>query len=124
MSAGFGKFRNRWYRPVTGIPTGGNISVQLANISVFYALNMSLFAKPQMMNNILSTIRFIDDGSGIFIGTADDFEIWKTQLTNNLNQFNLINKNEDWNVSINLGEMVHLLDISFGFDENGNLITD
>ena len=25
MSAGFGKFRNKWYKPVTGIPTGGNI---------------------------------------------------------------------------------------------------
>ena len=37
VKAGFGKFQDKWYTPKTGIPTGGNISVQLANISVFYA---------------------------------------------------------------------------------------
>ena len=38
MSAGFGKFKDKWYRPATGIPTGGNISVQLANIAIFVLL--------------------------------------------------------------------------------------
>ena len=123
MSAGFGKFGKKWYRPATGIPTGGNISVQLANIAVYYALHMSLFSKPQMMKNIISTVRFIDDGSGIFNGTNDEFERWKIELTTNLKRFNLLIKNEDWDVGINSGDMVHILDISFGF-HNGNLVTD
>ena len=114
MTAGFGKFRKKWYRPATGIPTGGNISVQLANIAVFYALHMTLFSKPQMMRNIASTIRFIDDGSGIYICTADEFEIWKNEFTQGLKQFNLTIKNEDWDVGKNPGDMVHILDISFG----------
>ena len=124
MSTGFGKFGNKWYKPATGIPTGGNISVQLANIAVFYALHMSLFSTPQMMKNIVSTVRFIDDGSGVFKGTRDEFVTWKSEMTKNLKKFNLTIKSEDWSVGINLGDMVHILDISFGFDENGNLITD
>lgn len=77
MSAGFGKYKNKWYKPTTGIPTGGNISVQLANISIYYALSKSLFSKESMMTNIISTIRFIDDGGGIFNGTLEEFEAWK-----------------------------------------------
>ena len=124
MSAGFGKFKGKWYRPATGIPTGGNISVQLANIAVYYALFKSLFSKQEMMRNIISTIRFIDDGAGVFTGTCEQFDAWKTNLTQNLKQYNLTIKNEDWNVAHNLGENVHILDILFGFGLDGMLTTD
>ena len=53
MSAGFGKFQDKWYRPKTGIPTGGNISVQLANIAVFYALYIYLFSDVNCSHSIL-----------------------------------------------------------------------
>ena len=33
-------------------------------------------------------------------------------------------KDEDWSVAINLGNTVHILDVTFGFDEEGNIITD
>ena len=33
-------------------------------------------------------------------------------------------KNEDWDVALRPKDMVHILDIKFGFDEHGNLITD
>ena len=124
MSAGYGKFKNKWYKPVIGIPTGGNISVQLANIAVYYVLSKSLFSKRRMMRNIVSTIRFIDDGSGIFKGTIEDIVIWKNDLKKNLNEFGLTIKDEDWDIAANLGESVHILDILFGFDENSNLTTD
>ena len=124
MSAGFGKFKGKWYKPATGIPTGGNISVQLANIAVYYALFRCLFSKPEMMKNIIDTIRFIDDGSGIFNGTLEQFNLWKNALTQSLKQYGLIIKNEDWDVAANLGETVHILDILYGFDENGDLTTD
>ena len=124
MSAGFGKFKGKWYRPATGIPTGGNISVQLANIAVYYALFKCLFSKPEMMTHIISTIRFIDDGGGVFTGTREQFDSWKNILTQNLRQYNLTIKDEDWSFAGNLGETVHILDILFGFDLSGTLITD
>ena len=96
VKAGFGKFQNKWYIPKTGIPTGGNISVQLANISVFYALKFSLFSNQLMMENIISVKRFIDDGTGIFKGSSEDFDIWKTLFTTKLKKFNLTIKDEDW----------------------------
>ena len=77
MSAGFGKFENRWYRPVTGIPTGGHISVPVANIAVFFALYMSLFSQPEMLKNIVSTIKFLDDRYGVFDGTTEDLRYGK-----------------------------------------------
>ena len=124
LSAGFGKFQDKWYRPKTGIPTGGNISVQLANIAVFYALYNCLFSDEIMMEEIVSTIRFIDDGSGIYKGTEEEFVIWKLELTTRLKRFNLTIKDEDWDIALQLGETVHILDIKFGFDENGTLMTD
>ena len=76
------------------------------------------------MTNIVSTIRFIDDGGGVFTGTIEEFVNWRRKLTESLKQFGLIIKEEDWSVAANLGETVHILDILFGFDENGNLKTD
>ena len=124
VKAGFGKFQNKWYIPKTGIPTGGNISVQLANISVFYALKFSLFSNQLMMENIISVKRFIDDGTGIFKGSSEEFDIWKTLFTTKLKKFNLTIKDEDWDIAFKSGNMVHILDIQYGFDENGSLITD
>ena len=41
-----------------------------------------------------------------------------------MKEFDLTIKNDDWDVAPNLGDIVHILDISYGFDENGNLTTD
>ena len=124
MSAGFGKFEGKWYKPITGIPTGGNLSVQLANITVFYVMLKCLFSNEDRMDKIISTIRFIDDGSGIFKGSKEEFEVWKNTFTCSLKEFGLVIKNEDWNVALEPNDMVHILDILYGFDEDGNLVTD
>ena len=124
MSAGYGKFENKWYRPKTGITTGGNMSVQLANIAVFYAIFESLFSKQDMMSHITSVKRFIDDGTGIFTGSEEEFHTWKSVFTTNLKKFDLTIKEEDWDVALRTGDMVHILDISYGFNDNGCLVTD
>ena len=41
-----------------------------------------------------------------------------------MRSFGLTIKDEDWDIGSQLGDTVHILDISFGFDVNGNLITD
>ena len=124
MSAGFGKFEGKWYKPITGIPTGGNLSVQLANITVFYVMFKCLFSKEDRMDKIISTIRFIDDGSGIFKGSKEEFEVWKNTFTSSLKEFGLVIKDEDWNVALKPNDKEHILDILYGFDEDGNLVTD
>ena len=106
MSAGFGKFEEKWYKPITGIPTGGNLSVQLANIAVYYALYRCLFSKQDMMTKVMSTIRFIDDGAGIFIGSVADFNVWSTTLASSLKDYGLTIKDEDWDVALEPGNMI------------------
>ena len=80
------------------------------------------------MIKVMSTIRFIDDGAGIFIGSVADFNVWSTTLASSLKDYGLTIKDEDWDVALEPGNMifnlVHILDILFGFDEQGNLITD
>ena len=40
LTSAFAKYGNNWYRALLGIPTGGSLSVTLANITVYYALVM------------------------------------------------------------------------------------
>lgn len=77
-----------------------------------------------MMKDIVSVKRFIDDGTGIFTGTEQAFEQWKQHLVAKLQKLKLFIKDEDWDTAFKLGETVHILDITFGFDESGSLITD
>ena len=47
-----------------GVPTGGSLCVQLANITVFYVTNYAVYSKPEMMANVVEAKRYIDDGAG------------------------------------------------------------
>ena len=49
-----GVYDNVWYRQKNGVPTGGTLCVQLANIAVFYVLHKVLYSSPELMNNIQS----------------------------------------------------------------------
>ena len=49
-----GKFKNDWYRQVNGIPTGGSLCVQRANITVFYVMQQVVYSDPNMMKEIQS----------------------------------------------------------------------
>ena len=96
----------------------------MANIAVYYVLHHTLYSNEVRMRNIYSIKRFIDDEVGIFTGSIRQFNSWKTELTKALNVFNLNVKNEDWNIAIEPGLLVHFLDISFGFSYDGSLVTD
>ena len=116
--------KGKWYKPVDGIPTGGSLSVQLANIAVFYVLHLTLYSNESLMCHIHSIKRFIDDETGFFSGTMIQFESWKNELTSALNKYKLNVKNEDWNIATESGSTVHFLDIKFGFDKDSHLKTD
>ena len=119
-----GVFNDQWYRAVKGLPTGGSLSVQLANIAVYYVLSKCLYNNNHLMSKIYATKRFIDDVAGVFTGTERQFENWKTDLLRELNKFGLNVKSSDWNIGLELGQLVNFLDIQFGFSFEGNLVTD
>ena len=77
-----------------------------------------------MTRNILSTVRFIDDGAGIFKGSEREFKNWKKTLTEGLKNYGLTIKEKDWDVALKHGDTVHILDVKFSFDVQAKLVTD
>ena len=68
------KNEDKWYISKTGVPTGGIPSVDLGNISVYFVFKNAIYnAKPE---HLVSFIRFVDDGSGIWKGSMDVFLCW------------------------------------------------
>ena len=75
------------------------------------------------MENVYSIKRFIDDGAGLFQGSQRQFETWKNHFCKALERYHLTIEDSAWQYAEN-GDLVHFLDIKFGFDFNGDLITD
>ena len=124
MKFAIGLYKGKWYRPIKGIPTGGSLSVEMANIAVFYVLQQTLYKDESLMNNIHSMKRFIDDEAGLFKGSLDDFTSWKTDVNRGLNIYNLNVKDDDWDIVSKNQPQVHFLDVKFGFNLESKLVTD
>ena len=107
-------YRDECYKSKIGIPTGGSLSRQIADIF----LHWILFSK---MNPTLDTIsairfweRFIDDCIGIWRGTRRSFLNFVNQLNAETKKFGIefpINE-------IQFGKSVNFLDINPHLDEN------
>ena len=115
----------KFYRALCGLPTGGSLIVQLANMSVFYVLNTVLYSDEDAMKDIVSIKRYIDDGIGIHTMTARQFDVWKLSISAKVLKFgNLKIKESDWSVPPDKFKMINFLDINFSFDETNTLQTD
>ena len=84
-----GQFEGCWYRQKKGVPTGGSLCVQIANIAVYYCLREVVYSDPTLMTNIVTTKRYIDDGGGFFEGTKRQFSDFIHNVNTKLNQFHL-----------------------------------
>ena len=124
MQSAVGTHNGKWYKPVNGIPTGGSLSVQIANIAVYYVLSKEIYSDNNLMLHINSIRRFIDDGGGLFCGSLRQFDVWRAEFTRRLAPYNLSVKPGDWQVGTEPGRTVHLLDILFTFGFDGELVTD
>ena len=117
-----GCFKGKWYRQQKGIPTGGSICVELANIAVYYVLNEVLYSDPGMMKDIESLKRFVDDCTGVFVGPERVFRLWEKSVREKLLAFGL--QTDDF-VVMKSGNPLPFLDIQFWFDKDtGQLQTD
>ena len=76
LRASVAKYDNNWWKQKNGIPTGGSLCVQLANITVFHVMNQKVYADPNMMTNVKDIKRYIDDGSGLYLASEDQFNTW------------------------------------------------
>ena len=123
MKSAVGIFKNEWYRPKKGIPTGGGASVPLANIAVYFVLKNALYADQNKMKNIVSIKRFIDDGAGMHQMSNREFDVWRRNLAKEVNKYGLNIKDSDWNIAESPVDSVNFLDILFWI-ENGKIQTD
>ena len=64
MKSVFGEFRGEFFEAVGGIATGGSISVELANIAVYFILKNVLFEDKKLMKDVVGVKRYIGDGAG------------------------------------------------------------
>ena len=104
-----------------GIPTGGSLCVQLANIAVFYVMHKRVYSQPHMMRYVNEIKRFIDDGVGFFYGTEEQFNDWLWHVNANIGLHGLIIDESNFK---NPFQFINFLDIQFCFDQTGRLQTD
>ena len=110
-----------WWRKKNGIPTGGSLCVQLANITVFYIMSKKVYNVRNMMTNVKDVKRFIDDGGGFYFGSEEEFMVWLDVVNREIASYGL--HIDEWSFRGN-SIYINLLDINYCFDENGKLQTD
>ena len=124
LKSAVGEFDGEWYLQTNGIPTGGSICVQLANITVYYVLRKVVYIDTDIMGPVgpvKSIRRYIDDGAGFYTGTVSQYESWIDKVNDSLKPFGLLI--DEFNIE-EVGNFVNFLDTKFCFDDTGALQTD
>ena len=121
LRSSIGKYKDNWYIQKNGVPTGGSLCVQLANITVFYIMNKAVYSQQRLMQNIKESKRYIDDGAGFYVGSERSFKTWMNSVNESLQPYGLL---IDESLIKDIDEFAPFLDILFCFDINGNLQTD
>ena len=125
IDASIGEFQDKFYKQKRGLPTGGSLIVEIANIAVYFVLKQVLYDDPVLMKDIISIKRYIDDGVGLHTMRKRSFDNWKNKISAKVLQFaNLTIKEDDWNTPSESWGPVNFLDIKFWFDKNNTLQTD
>ena len=121
LKSAVGKFDGYWYRQKKGIPTGGSLCVELANITVYYVMRKQVYNNINLMKHVKHVKRYIDDGAGFFTSNKRQFVIWLAAVNRALETDGL--EIDEYNFQ-ELGICVPFLDVQFCFDMNGMLFTD
>ena len=113
------QYDGEWYAGTSGIPTGGITSVDAGNIAVFYVLKKLLYSN-DIIAIILLLLRFVDDMTGIWTGSMEDFLEWfEAFRSSSVALYGL-----DFTVEVNsASSWSQFLDIKYKF-EDGALLTD
>ena len=121
LRASVAKYDDNWWKQKNGIPTGGSLCVQLANITVYFVMSQKVYDKPDKMINVAEVKRFIDDGAGLYSGSQNGFEEWLRMVNSEIGEQGL---NIDESSLKNNSEFINFLDIQYCFNSDGELQTD
>ena len=110
-------FKNQVYKPKVGIPTGGSLSRQVADVFLhwllFKKIDQSIFNRRELK----FWKRFIDDGVGIWKGRKRSFDAFVKKLNKETNKYGINFPISD----IQFGKSVSYLDITIYFDEENRI---
>ena len=107
-------YKNECYKSKVGIPTGGSLSRQIADIVLHWIMFRKMTPKLSEIQAIRLWKRFIDDCLGIWRGSRRSFDIFVKQLNAHTMKYGIkFPLNE-----IQFGKSVHVLDLCTYLDEN------
>ena len=107
-------YNNECYRSKVGIPTGGSLSRQIADIFLHWILFHKINPKIDVIQAIRFWKRFIDDCIGVWRGTKRSFDQFVRQLNTETKKYGIeFPANE-----AQFGKSVHFLDLSVYLDDN------
>ena len=111
-------YRGQWFRSKEGIPTGGPESGGIANIVVFFVVVKILLVHPEIqpLNKLSSRKRFLDDLFFGWMGTNEDFAMFKLAL-------NKVGKIHGIAFKGDVGPSVDFLDTTVTLSSDGKLTT-
>jgi hypothetical protein len=121
LKSSIGQFEDHFYKQRNGVPTGGSLCVQLANMTVYYVMRKEVYSDESMMAKVTSLKRFIDDGSGFFAGTKRQYTEWIGKINQLIRKHGL---NIDEYTIADPHQFIAFLDIQFCFNQDGKLETD
>ena len=110
-------FEDKVYKPNVGIPTGGSLSRQIADIFLHWLLFIKIFPKISDVQAIKLWERFIDDCIGIWRGSRRPFHMLLNSMNRETMKYGIkfpINE-------VQFGKEVNFLDLTL-YLENDNTI--
>ena len=106
-------YQNKCYKSDVGIPTGGSLSRQIADIFLHWILFIKMTPKLSLIQAVRFWKRFIDDCLGIWRGTKRSFINFVTKLNTELMRYGI-----NFPLSeIQFGRSVHVLDLCVFLNE-------
>ena len=118
LRSSVGCFEDQWYVQKNGIPTGGSLCVQIANITVYYAMNKCVYSNSSMMKRVTTARRYIDDGFFLWDGT-------KEELSEFIKHCKSFHSTIKFTFKFNFEtKSVIVLDMVIWIDDNGMIQTD
>ena len=109
--------QNKVYKSKVGIPTGGSLSRQIADVFLHWLLFKKIDTSIMTPNELLFWRRFIDDGLGIWRGSKRSFDGFVKKLNRETNKFGI---NFPLN-EVQFGKLVNFLDVTLYLDDENKI---
>ncbi len=110
-------YKNDCYKSKIGIPTGGSLSRQIADIFLHWIMFVKMTPKLSAIPAIRFWERFIDDCIGVWRGTKRSFDIFVKQLNAETSKYGILFPVKE----VQFGKSIHFLDLCVYLDQDNTL---